>query len=391
MNFSAVDRRKTFAVKWEEREHKFGTEDLLPLWVADMDIASPPSVQDAIVKRAKHPVYGYTIYPDAYYEAILSWMQKRFAWQIEREWVVPAYGVVPSINFAIEALTDAGDGVIVQTPIYPPFISSVHKHRRKFLENRLLYADGEYRIDFEDFEAKAKEAKLFLLCSPHNPTGRVWDREELDRLIAICRRYDVKIVSDEIHADIVYEKTHHIMASLAPERTILLNAPSKTFNIAGLNTSFAIIPDKRLRSAYHREQRKAGLGDGNPFGIEALIAAYSFADEWLQELKNYLKNNINFVNEFIAYHKLAIIPVKTEATFLIWLDCQRLGFDDKALQEFFTKEAKLGLNSGNSFGKAGSGFMRLNIGTSHKVVEKAMSRLLDAYTKNERIEKEGQL
>ena len=387
MTFSTVDRSKTFAVKWEERQHKFGTEELIPLWVADMDLASPPSVQHAIVKRAKHPVYGYTIYPDSYYEAILSWMQKRFDWQIEREWIVPAYGVVPSINFSIAALTEPGDGVIVQTPIYPPFISSVHKHRRKFLENRLLYADGEYRIDFEDFEAKAKEAKLFLLCSPHNPTGRVWDRDELDRLIAICRRYDVKIISDEIHADIVYEKTHQVMASLAPERTILLNAPSKTFNIAGLNTSFAIIPDKRLRSVYHSEQRKSGLGDGNPFGIEALIAAYSFADEWLKELKRHLKNNINFVTEFIMYHKLAIIPVKTEATFLVWLDCQELGFDDKALQEFFIKEAKLGLNSGNSFGEAGSGFMRLNIGTSREVLEEAMSRLLDAYRKNEHMQK----
>ena len=391
MTFSAVDRRETFAVKWEERQRRFGTEDMIPLWVADMDLASPTDVRDAIIKRAKHPIYGYTIYPDAYYEAILSWMQKRFGWQIEREWIVPAYGVVPSINFSIEALTEPGDGVIVQTPIYPPFISSVHKHRRKFLENRLLYGDGEYCIDFDDFEAKAKEAKLFLLCSPHNPTGRVWDREELDRLIAICRRYDVKIVSDEIHADMVYEKTHHIMASLAPECTILLNAPSKTFNIAGLNTSFAIIPDKRLRSAYHSEQRKSGLGDGNPFGIEALIAAYSFADEWLEELKNYLKNNINFVTEFIAYHKLAIIPVKTEATFLVWLDCHGLEFDDKKLQAFFTKEAKLGLNSGSSFGEAGSGFMRLNIGTSHEVLEKAMSRLLNAYNKNEHIEKEGQL
>jgi len=169
----------------------------------------------------------------------------------------------------------------------------------------------------------------------------------------------------------------------------LLNAPSKTFNIAGLNTSFAIIPDKRLRSAYHREQRKAGLGDGNPFGIEALIAAYSFADEWLEELKNYLKNNINFVTEFIAHHKLAIIPVKTEATFLVWLDCHRLGLDDQRLQEFFTKEAKLGLNSGNSFGEAGSGFMRLNIGTSREVLEEAMFRLLDAYNKNKHIQKEG--
>ena len=389
MTFSAADRRNTHAVKWEERCTKFGTEDVIPLWVADMDLASPPSVQEALIKRAKHPVYGYTVYPDTYYKAIISWMQKRFDWQIEREWIVPAYGVVPSINFSIEALTEPGDGVIVQTPIYPPFINSVHKHRRKFLENRLLYIEGEYRIDFEDFEAKAKDAKLFLLCSPHNPTGRVWDREELERLIVICRRYDVKIVSDEIHADIVYEKSHHIMASLAPERTILLTAPSKTFNIAGLNTSFAIIPDKRLRSVYHSEQRKAGLGDGNPFGIEALIAAYSLADEWLDNIKNYLKNNINFVTEFIMYHKLAIIPVKTEATFLVWLDCQGLGFNDKELQEFFTREARLGLNNGSSFGEAGSGFMRLNIGTSLEVLEEAMFRLLDACSRNEHMQQKG--
>ncbi|MEA3456272.1 MAG: PatB family C-S lyase [Campylobacterota bacterium] len=390
VTFSAADRRNTHAVKWEERCTKFGTEDLIPLWVADMDLASPPSVQEAIVNRAKHPIYGYTIYPDAYFDVIISWIQRRFDWQIDREWIVPAYGVVPSINFSIEALTEAGDGVIVQTPIYPPFISSVHKHRRKFLENRLLYADGEYSIDFEDFESKAKEAKLFLFCSPHNPTGRVWDHKELERLIAICRRYDVKIVSDEIHADIVYEKKHHILASLAPERTIILNAPSKTFNIAGLNSSFAVIPDKRLRSAYHSEQRKAGLGDGNPFGIEALIAAYSSADRWLDDLKKYLNNNINFVAEFITHHKLAIIPVKTEATFLVWLDCQGLGFDDKELQEFFIKEAKLGLNSGSSFGEAGSGFMRLNIGTSREVLEEAMSRLLEACHKNGQIQKEGQ-
>ncbi len=381
MTFTAIDRKKTYAVKWEEREHKFGTKDLLPLWVADMDLASAPTVQEAIIKRAKHPIYGYTIYPDAYYEAIISWMQRRFDWQVERAWIIPANGVVPSINFSIEALTEVGDGVIVQTPIYPPFMSSVHKHRRKFLENRLLYNDGEYCIDFEDFEAKAKEAKLFLLCSPHNPSGRVWDLEELDRLIAICRRHDVKIVSDEIHADIVYEKTQHIMASLAPECTILLNAPSKTFNIAGLNTSFAIIPDKRLRSLYHSQQRKAGLGDGNPFGIEALIAAYGSTEGWLEDLKSYLKNNINFVTEFIIYHKLAIIPVKTEATFLVWLDCRGLGFDDKALHEFFTKEVRLGLNSGNSFGEAGSGFMRINIGTSREVLEEAMSRLLAACLK----------
>lgn len=383
MTFTAIDRSNTYAVKWEERKSRFGREDLLPLWVADMDLASPPTVQKAMIDRAKHPIYGYTIYPEVYYDAIYLWMKERFAWEVEREWIVPAYGVVSSIHFSIEALTQPGEGVIVQTPIYPPFMASVHKHRRKLLENRLLYREGKYGIDFEDFEAKAKEAKLFLLCSPHNPTGRVWDQEELDRMITICRENGVKIVSDEIHSDMVYEKQHHIMASLAPESTIFLNAPSKTFNVAGLNTSYAIIPDKRLRKAYLNEQRKAGLGDGNPFGIEALIAAYASAQSWLEELKKYLKNNISFVNEFIAYHKLAIIPVKTEATFLIWLDCRGLGMDDKALQAFFIKEARLGLNSGVSFGEAGSGFMRLNVGTSSEVVEEAMKRLFDAYKKRE--------
>ena len=378
MAFPSIDRSGTYALKWEGRMAKFGTEALIPLWVADMDLASPPSVQKAMVERAKHPIYGYTIYPDGYYDAISSWIHRRFGWGVEREWIVPAYGVVPSINFAIEALTKAGDGVIVQTPIYPPFISSVHKHRRKFLENRLLYEAGEYHIDFDDFESKAKDAKLFLLCSPHNPSGRVWNREELDRMVAICRSYDVEIVSDEIHADIVYEKRHTVLASIAPERTVLLNAPSKTFNIAGLNTSFAIIPDKRLRKAYLNEQRKSGLGDGNPFGIEALIAAYSFADEWLEELKKELKKNINYVNEFIVHHKLDMIPAKTEATFLIWLDCRGLGLDDRALERFFIIEAGLGLNSGISFGEAGSGFMRLNIGTSPDVIREAMSRLLAA-------------
>ncbi len=383
MTFTAIDRSNTYAVKWEEWKSRFGTEDLLPLWVADMDLASPPTVQKAMIDRAKHPIYGYTIYPEVYYDAIYLWMKERFAWEVEREWIVPAYGVVSSIHFSIEALTQPGEGVIVQTPIYPPFMASVHKHRRKLLENRLLYREGKYGIDFEDFEAKAKEAKLFLLCSPHNPTGRVWDQEELDRMITICRENGVKIVSDEIHSDMVYEKQHHIMASLAPESTIFLNAPSKTFNVAGLNTSYAIIPDKRLRKAYLNKQRKAGLGDGNPFGIEALIAAYASAQSWLEELKKYLKNNISFVNEFIAYHKLAIIPVKTEATFLIWLDCRGLGMDDKALQAFFIKEARLGLNSGVSFGEAGSGFMRLNVGTSSEVVEEAMKRLFDAYKKRE--------
>ena len=378
-----IDRAETHAVKLEMATQKFGTDDLLPMWVADMDLASPPCVQDALIKRAKHPIYGYTIYPDSYYEVIISWMQSHFGWDVEREWIVPCYGVVPSINFTIEALTEQGDGVIVQTPIYPPFIGSVHQHRRVLLENRLLYEDGKYSIDFEDFEAKAKDAKLFLFCSPHNPVGRVWDREELERLVSICKKNGVTIISDEIHADIVYEKEHIIMASLFPEATIVLNAPSKTFNIAGLNTSFAIIPNNKLRSRYKKIQRKSGFGDGNPFGIEALIAAYSAASEWLIELKVHLQKNINYVNRFITEHRLAIIPIKTEATFLIWLDCHALAYSDDELEAFFVQDAKLGLNSGRSFGVAGSGFMRLNIATSQQSLAEAMERILQACKKRE--------
>jgi len=379
LSIKAVDRSQTYSVKWDGRVSKFGTDDLLPLWVADMDIASPPCVVDGLIERAKHPIYGYTIYPDSYYEAIAGWMSRRFGWEIEREWIVPCYGVVPSINFAIEAYSGLGDGVIVQTPIYPPFFNSVRTHRRKLLENRLLYRDGSYSIDFDDFEAKARDAKLFILCSPHNPVGRVWDRDELERIVDICRRHGLKIVSDEIHSDIVYEKRHHILASIAPDITVLLNAPSKSFNVAGLNSSFAIIPDRKLRSRYSRTQRHSGLGDGNPFGIEALIRAYTSGDSWLEDTKSYFRKNIEFVDNFLREHQIDILPIKSEATFLMWLDCSRLGLDDDKLEEFFIKEAKLGLNSGISFGDGGSGFMRINIATPIEVLREAMSRLDEAY------------
>jgi len=211
--FKAINRQGTYTTKYDDAKKKFATDDLLPLWVADMDLASPLCVQETLKKRAAHPLYGYTVYPPAYYEAIQNWMQKRFDWHIDKEWIVPCYGVVPSLNFAITAYSKEGDGIIVQTPIYPPFVSSVkHKHR-KVLDNTLVYENGKYHIDFEDFELKAKEAKLFLLCSPHNPTARAWDKEELEKLIQICLDNDVLIIADEIHADIVYEKVHHSVGS----------------------------------------------------------------------------------------------------------------------------------------------------------------------------------
>ncbi|AKF25528.1 aminotransferase [Sulfurovum lithotrophicum] len=381
MMFEAVDRSGTYATKYDDAVRKFGTDDLLPMWVADMDLASPVCVQDALIKRAKHPLYGYTVYPERYYDAIESWYAKRYGWQIEREWIVPCYGVVPSMNFAIEAYTEKGDGILVQTPIYPPFVSSVKHRKRKVLENVLLYQDEKYMIDFADFETKAKEAKLFLLCSPHNPTGRAWDRLELEQIIKLCVENNVTIVSDEIHADMVFRKEHHVLGSFekAQKHCVILNAPSKTFNVAGLNTSFSVIPNARLRRAYRLEQDKSGITNGNPFGIEALMSAYEKGEVWLEALKEYLLGNIYFVKTYLEEHRIPIIPVETEATFLMWLDCRAMGMTHENLVQFFIQKAKLGLNDGKSFGECGDGFMRLNIATSRKVLQEAMQRLEKAY------------
>jgi len=381
MDFKAVDRQGTYTTKLDDAVKKFDTNDLMPLWVADMDLASPECVQKAMLKRAKHPVYGYTVYPQRYYDAIRGWMKKRFDWGIKEEWIVPCYGVVPSMNFAIEAYSERGDGVVIQSPIYPPFASSVKRRKRTLHDNTLVYKNGRYEIDFVDFEAKIKVSRIFLLCSPHNPTGRVWNEEELDKMIDICLAHNVVIVSDEIHADIVYEKTHHILGSIekARDHCVILNAPSKTFNVAGLNTSYAIIPDDRLRRRFHVKQDQSGITNGNPFGIEALMTAYEEGDLWLDTLKTYLADNISFIKDFIVKHDLPVTAIPAEATFLVWLDCSKMGLNHEDLVDFFIHHAKLGLNDGKSFGHTGEGFMRLNVGTSREVLEEAMQRVLKAY------------
>jgi len=380
-DFEAVDRSATYTTKYDGAVQKFGTDDLLPLWVADMDIASPPCVQEALKQRAAHPVYGYTVYPERYYDVIMKWYETRYGWKIQKEWIVPCYGVVPSLNFAIEAFTEQGNGVIMQTPIYPPFVSSVKHRKRKVLENPLQCTEKGYRIDLDDFTAKAKEASLFLLCSPHNPTGRVWQEHELESMIDICIDNDVLIISDEIHADIVYGRQHRSIGSFekAREHCVVLHAPSKTFNIAGLNTSYAVIPSARIRRAYRVEQDRSGITNGNPFGIEALMAAYDAGGAWLEALKSHLLGNIAYVNTFLAEHALPIKAMPVEATFLIWLDCRDIGMSQDDLVDFFINYARLGLNDGMSFGSGGEGFMRLNVGTSRKVLQEAMDRLLDAW------------
>ena len=381
MNFEAIDRVGTYATKLDDAIKKFGTDDLLPLWVADMDLASPVCVQETLKKRAAHPAYGYTVYPQRYFDAIRGWMKKRFDWEIEEGWIVPCYGVVPSMNFAIEAYSQKGEGVLIQSPIYPPFASSVKSRKRILHDNVLVNNNGHYEIDFEDFEEKIKLSKIFLLCSPHNPTGRVWDEAEIEKMIAICLKYNVVIVSDEIHADIVYEKMYHSIGTFEKikEHCVILTAPSKTFNVAGLNTSYAIIPDDRLRRRFRVMQDRSGVTNGNPFGIEALMSAYEEGDTWLDTLKIHLSENIQYVTAFLQENTLPIKALHVEATFLIWLDCREMGLSQEALTHFFIQEAKLGLNDGKSFGDSGEGFMRLNIGISRDVLQIAMQRLLHAF------------
>ena len=379
--FTAVSRQGTYTTKYDDAIKKFGTNDLLPLWVADMDLASPPCVQESLQKRVKHPIYGYTVYPERYFDAIQGWMQKRFDWEIDKKWIVPCYGVVPSMTFAIKAYSNEGDGIVIQSPIYPPFASSVKRKKRVLHDNVLVEKNGRYEIDFEDLEAKLKISKMFLLCSPHNPTGRVWDEDELEKIIDLCVKYDVVIVSDEIHADIVYDKKHHSIASFEKMKAhaVVLTAPSKTFNVAGLNTSYAIIPDDKLRRRFSVMQDKSGITNGNPFGIEALMAAYEEGALWLEALKQHLADNIAYVTDFLKTNVLPIDAMKVEATFLMWLDCRKMGLTQERLTDFFIHDAKLGLNDGKSFGESGEGFMRLNVGTSREVLEEAMQRLLTAY------------
>ncbi len=382
MNFDKpISREGTYTEKYESRIIKFGTKDVLPLWVADMDLPSSPAIQSALMERVKHPIYGYTGYYDAYFDAIVGWMRKAHGWQIEKEWIAPINAIVTGLNLSVEALTKEGDGIIIQPPIYPPFYYAAKNHGRKLLENELKIVDGRYEIDFEDFEEKAKVAKLFLFCSPHNPTGRVWKKDELEKLARICKENGVHIISDEVHSDLVYEGNCHIpMATIedAKNITVTLNAPSKTFNIAGIVSAYAIVENSSLRRRFHEIFKRYSLTQPTPISLSATVAAYTGSDNWLDELLVYLRENLEYIkSRLFKMPDIKAMPI--ESTFLLWLDCKSLNLDDKKLEVFFTKEAKLGLNTGKSFGKGGEGFMRLNFAVPRVVLEQAMDSLEYAY------------
>lgn len=373
-----IDRAGTHSVKYDSRLAVFGKVDVIPAWVADMDFAAPPAVTQALMDRAAHPIYGYTLFPDSLYDALINWMQRRHNWSIERDWIVLSPGVVPSINAAVMAFTQPGEAVIVQPPVYFPFFSAVTQTGRKLIQNPLRLDHGHYTIDFDHLEHCAKDAKLLLLCSPHNPVGRVWSPEELKRLLAIAARHDLIIFSDEIHADLIYPgNRHHTLGTFPQHGASILTAvaPSKTFNIPGLNLSALIIPDKSIRNAVTQVFTSFHVSASNPFSVAAFEAAYRDGETWLEALRIYLNDTRDTVESYVTEHLPEIKVIPAEGTYLLWLDCHTMNLTDAQLKHFFIHEAGVGMNPGVQFGQEGSGFMRLNIGAPRQTVLRVLKNI----------------
>lgn len=382
-----IDRRNTNSLKYDFTAENGKPEDVIPLWVADMDFAAPPQVIRRLTQVSQHGIFGYSEVKGEYFEALSDWYWNYFGWKVEPSWLVKTPGVVYAICTAIRSLTKEGDAVMVQQPVYYPFVESVRENGRRLINNPLVYREGKYQMDFEDMEQKIKEhrVKLFLLCSPHNPVGRVWTREELVRLGEICVRYGVIVVADEIHADFVYPgNQHRIFTAINPEfqkHTITCTAPSKTFNLAGLQVSNIFIADREIRGKFQQEMHRGGYSQLNPMGLAACQTAYQSGKEWLEELKKYLWGNLNFLRKFLEDRIPQIHLVEPEGTYLVWLDCRGLGFEEKKLDDFMVHQARLWLDAGVMFGQEGSGFERINIACPRKILEKALKRLESALRK----------
>ena len=382
-----IDRRDTYSIKYDPAS-RGRPEDILPLWVADMDFQTPPCVTDALAERVSHGIYGYSEPEAGYFEAVRRWFERRFQWNIEHEWLTVAPGVVNAIYLAIRAFTEPGDGVVIQQPVYYPFGSAVKNTGRRLLVNELVYdctASGRYGIDYEDFESKIKQAALFILCSPHNPVGRVWTRDELTRMGEICLRHNIVVISDEIHQDFVYPGNRHLVFAGIDQRfaetTVTCTSPSKTFNLAGLSHANIIISNKTLRDGFQREYANCGLGHPGVMGITACRAAYEGGEEWLEELLLYLAGNISTIRGFLQTQIPKIKLIEPEGTYLAWLDCSGLGFSARELDELVTHKAKLWLDDGVMFGPGGAGFQRVNAACPRSVLSEGLKRLESVFGK----------
>ncbi|MDR0348998.1 MAG: pyridoxal phosphate-dependent aminotransferase [Tannerella sp.] len=378
-----IPRRGSNSCKWDSAKD----DGVLPMWVADMDFRTAPAVIDAMANRVRHGVFGYTQVPQGYFDAVTGWFGKRHHWIIRKDWLLFTSGVVPALSAVIKALTEPGDKVIVQTPVYNCFFSSIRNNGCGIVTNELIYKDGTYCIDFEDLERKAAdpETKLMLLCSPHNPAGRVWTREELQRIGRICLNNQVTVVSDEIHCDLVYPGHTHIpFASLNDEflqNSVTCTAPGKTFNLAGIQVANIIAADEEIRCKINKALNINEVCEINVFAIEALIAAYTEGEEWLEELKLYLYNNYTALSAFFHEHlpHLPVLPL--EATYLVWVDCSALKQSSEEIARTLLNHEKLWINEGTMYGAAGEGFIRINIATPRENLIRGLNKIKHQYGK----------
>jgi cystathionine beta-lyase len=375
-----IDRHNTGAVKEDLCKTLFGTEDVLPLWVADMDFRTPDFIFNAIRERCEHPILGYSVPPKEFFPTIIDWVKRQHQWDVERQWIGFLPGIVPGLSFAVQSLTDVDDEVIVQPPVYFPFFHVVKNNKRIVVNNPLKTINGKFEMDFDDLEKKiTPKTRLFILCNPHNPGGRVWDFATLKKLSEICSKHNITVVSDEIHMDMALKSNKHIpfatVSESAAQMSLTFIAPSKTFNMPGLISSSYIIPNQKLRHRFVDFLKASELTIGNIFAYAATIAAYQQGDEWRRQMLDYVQSNVDFVIDFLNVNIPKIKPMIPEASFLIWLNCEELGMGTDELFDFFVKKAGLGLNKGTTFGQGGEYHLRLNIACSRSVLKKAMEQL----------------
>lgn len=383
-----IDRRGTDSLKYDFAAKRGMPEDILPLWVADMDFQAPPEVLEVLVEKSRHGIFGYSdAATDDYFDAVYNWYAERFGWQPSQKWLVKTPSVVFAICTAIRALSNEGDAVLIQQPVYYPFESSILDNNRKLVINELVYDNGKYSIDLDDFEDKVvqNKVKLFILCSPHNPVGRVWTRDELAAMGDICVKHGVKVISDEIHADFVYPGHRHtVFETVKPEFsdiTITCTAPTKTFNLAGLQIANTFIPNDSMRRQFRLEFNRTGYSQPNVMGLVACRAAYRYGAPWLEELKSYLLSNLGLVRDFLARELPSVRLVEPEGTYLVWLDCRALGLSAKELDDLVVHKAGLWLDGGTMFGAGGEGFQRINIACPASILQNALERLKKAFSK----------
>ncbi len=387
MNFNfdkIVVRKGSSCIKYDGMGKFLGAEDALPMWVADMDFLTPEYITEAIIAKARHGIFGYPMREESYFTSLQAWLERRHQWKVERDWITFSPGVVPAVNMAVLAYTQPGDKIITQPPVYFPFFTAVTDHKRTLVYNNLVLREGRLCMDMENLEFLAKDgAKMLILSNPHNPGGSVWTRDELAQMAAICLKYDVLILSDEIHCDLIFKPFRHIpVASLSQEismQTITTVAPSKTFNLSGLSSSSVIIENDSLRRKFNSTIDHLHIGGGNIFGNIASEEAYLHGDTYVDELMEYLAGNMETLESFVAEHLPKIKVVRPESTFLVWLDCRDMGMNDKDLNEFFLHKAKVGLNPGVMFGPGGEGFMRMNIGCPVATLSEGLNQIKDAF------------